>query len=118
AKGFDPGPVDGSFGGGTEQAVIAFQRSAGLTADGTAGPNTAAALGLIAPSAVASLIPGVTAEMAARIVKGAPRSNVEANLPFVLNALVGPQLADKAMIAMALATIRAETGSFEPLSEG
>jgi peptidoglycan L-alanyl-D-glutamate endopeptidase CwlK len=48
----------------------------------------------------------------------APRANIESNLPFVLNALIAPQLADKAMILMALATIRAETGSFLPISEG
>ena len=40
------------------------------------------------------------------------------NLPVVLNALVAPQLANKAMILMALGTIRAETESFLPISEG
>lgn len=36
--------VDGIFGTGTRNAVIAFQRSKGLSADGIAGPNTWAAL--------------------------------------------------------------------------
>lgn len=36
--------ADGIFGGGTEKAVIAFQRSHGLTADGKVGPKTAAKL--------------------------------------------------------------------------
>jgi putative chitinase len=67
---------------------------------------------------IVSLIPDITAEMATRIIPHAPLVNIEANLPLVLNALVGPQLADKPMILMALATIRAETGSFLPLSEG
>jgi len=42
--GFDPNGVDGNFGPGTESALIAFQKSKGLTADGKAGPNTMAAL--------------------------------------------------------------------------
>jgi peptidoglycan hydrolase-like protein with peptidoglycan-binding domain len=42
--GYYDGPVDGMYGEMTEQAVITFQRSQGLTADGIAGPNTVAAL--------------------------------------------------------------------------
>ncbi|MDX6576333.1 MAG: hypothetical protein QOE96_2286, partial [Blastocatellia bacterium] len=50
--GFDPNGVDGNFGPGTTKAVIAFQQSKGLGADGKAGPNTLAALqsGSSAPS--------------------------------------------------------------------
>jgi putative chitinase len=43
--GFDPNGVDGRFGPGTTRAVIAFQQSKGLQADGIAGPATMAALG-------------------------------------------------------------------------
>jgi putative chitinase len=42
--GFDPNGVDGNFGPGTRDAVIAFQQSKGLQADGIAGPATLAAL--------------------------------------------------------------------------
>jgi peptidoglycan hydrolase-like protein with peptidoglycan-binding domain len=42
--GFDPGPIDGSFGGRTEQAVKAFQAQRGLEVDGIVGPGTWAAL--------------------------------------------------------------------------
>jgi putative chitinase len=65
-----------------------------------------------------SLIPDITVEIAARMLPSAPRANVERNLPFVLNALAACELADKPMILMSLATIRAETGSFLPISEG
>jgi hypothetical protein len=64
-----------------------------------------------------SLIPDITVDIATRIIPRAPRANIESNLPFVLDALIAPQLADKPMILMALATICAETGSFLPISE-
>lgn len=44
--GYSPGRIDGNFGKKTRNAVRAFQRSAGLKADGIAGPKTFAALGL------------------------------------------------------------------------
>jgi len=47
----------------------------------------------------------------------APRAHIESNLPLVLDALIEPQLDDKDMVLMALATIRAETASFSPISE-
>ncbi len=40
AYGFYSGSVDGDFGDGTENAVKAFQRANGLTADGKAGAST------------------------------------------------------------------------------
>jgi N-acetylmuramoyl-L-alanine amidase len=41
---FDPGPVDGIYGAKTTAAVVAFQNTKGLVADGEVGPQTAAAL--------------------------------------------------------------------------
>ncbi len=59
--GFDPSGVDGKFGRGTENAVIAYQTSKGLTADGKAGTATLTAIyadsatpGNTAPDATAS----------------------------------------------------------------
>lgn len=42
--GFSPGAADGKFGPATTQAVTAFQKAKGLTADGAAGANTIAAI--------------------------------------------------------------------------
>ncbi|WMM24272.1 LysM peptidoglycan-binding domain-containing protein [Tissierella sp. MB52-C2] len=46
SNGFNPGAVDGIFGANTHSAVIAFQRSRGLVADGVVGVNTWTALGV------------------------------------------------------------------------
>jgi peptidoglycan L-alanyl-D-glutamate endopeptidase CwlK len=128
--GFDPKGVDGNFGGGTEAAVIAFQEANGLDVDGKVGPNTRAALQLDdagsagdttdadgGADAGGDATGGVTAAIASKMFPGTPISNIEQNLPFVLQALNDAGLGDKDMILMALATIRAETGNFTPLSE-
>ena len=44
--GYYDGAVDGVYGGKTQAAVKAFQRSCGITADGIAGPTTLLYLGL------------------------------------------------------------------------
>ena len=44
--GYYEGQIDGIFGSKTKKAVIAFQKKNGLTADGIAGKNTLAAMGI------------------------------------------------------------------------
>lgn len=118
-RGFEPGGIDGDFGGGTEAAVMAFQSSEGLLADGIAGPRTLTALGLARKSdAWPNAIPGVTLQAVSRMFPFTPLGNIEENLPPVCEALTKTQLTDKPMVLMALATIRAETESFEPVAEG
>ena len=141
-SGFDPGAIDGNFGPGTKAALIAFQKSKGLQADGIAGPQTMGALqsgaatatgastgtstsgvgaaagaGTAPTAGAATAVAGVTPETVSRMFPGVPITNIKENLPFVLQALADAGLADKDMILMALATIRAETGNFTPLSE-
>ena len=116
--GFRPGEIDGVFGSGTEAAVMAFQQSQGLAADGIVGLDTARALGLASLPSLPSAIPGVTVQVVAKMFPATPLENIKTNLPFVLDALTGVTLTDKAMVLMALSTIRAETESFQPVSEG
>src|ERR1700722_15095784 len=98
AAGFSPGALDGSFGAGTEAAVLAFQRSEGLAADGIVGPDTARMLGLRAIPAIPSAIPGASVQVVSQMFPVTPVANIKAHLPPVLNALVGAVLSDKAMI--------------------
>ncbi len=43
-RGYQPGSIDGGFGDGTRNALLSFQRAAGLTVDGLAGSATLSAL--------------------------------------------------------------------------
>jgi len=132
--GFDPNGVDGVFGAGTETAVIAFQKSKNLTPDGIVGPGTMAALqsnaavaganvsgatttASVVTSGTSTATVNVTVSQVAKMFPGVPVSNIQTNLPFVMQALDAAGLGDKNMVLMALATIRAETGNFTPLSE-
>jgi Bacterial SH3 domain len=63
--------------------------------------------GLVTPAIVKNIFPSAT-----------KLSNISTNLPFVLAGLRARQLGDRAMVLMALATIRAETEGFVPIDEG
>jgi peptidoglycan L-alanyl-D-glutamate endopeptidase CwlK len=121
AQGFDPGFADGDFGLGTEAAVIAFQKSEDLMPDGIVGPETRDRLGMPAapPHAPGTDVTAkVTAAQVSRMFPQTRIGNIKTNLPFVLQAMHDASLGDKPMLLMALGTIRAETESFEPISEG
>ena len=118
ARGFDPGVIDGDFGPGTEAAVLAFQRSENLLADGIVGPRTEGMLARKRPGKLASALAQATPAVVAAMFPHTPLGNIKRNLPHVLSALRKAKLGDRMMILMALATIRAETESFEPIAEG
>jgi hypothetical protein len=62
--------------------------------------------GLVTPEMVKQTFPAAT-----------PLAKIRANLPFVLAGLRARQLGDRAMVLMAIATIRAETEGFVPIDE-
>ncbi len=111
-RGFDPAGIDGHFGPGTAAAVRGFQTSVGLPSDGIVGLETLARLE--PPIPVANL----TARVVSYMFPMTRVANIEANLSIVLSALRNAALEDKPMTLMALATIRAETAGFVPISEG
>jgi predicted chitinase len=116
--GFNPGAIDGDFGPAVRAALVAFQKSKGLLADGIAGPRTFFALGLQKSSKLPSVVDKVTATIVSKMFPYAPVDNIKKYLPSVLKALEDEGIGDKNMVLMALATIRAETGRFLPIDEG
>lgn len=60
----------------------------------------------------------VTADRVARMFPNTRKANIVEHLPSVLAGLHALGLGDRDMVRMALATIRAETEGFEPISEG
>lgn len=59
-----------------------------------------------------------TVNVVSQMFPGTPIGNISTHLPNVLSALSSLGLGDKKMVLMALATIRAETAGFVPISEG
>jgi len=116
--GFNPGAIDGDFGPAVQAALMAFQKNKGLLADGIAGPRTFAAMGLTKSSKLPSVVNKVTPTIVSKMFPYAPIDNIKKYLPAVLKALEDEDLGDKNMVLMALATIRAETGRFQPIDEG
>jgi putative chitinase len=65
----------------------------------------------------ASVMSQLTPDLVARMFPAARRANIEKYLPLVRRALAERGLVDKAMVLMALATVRAECATFDPISE-
>jgi len=130
--GFSPGKIDGIFGRATEIAVFNFQRSQKLLADGIVGPQTLEILFKsrdlrVKPIAVPKNInitpddisPKITINLVSKLFSKTSRvkKNIEKYLPSVLKALNEQKLTDRYMVLMGLATIKAESAGFEPISE-
>jgi len=115
--GLNPGRIDGAFGTRTRKALGEFQKNMGLPDDGVAGPQTLAALGFAAGTDTPSLLQRVTVDAVTRMFPVTPAAHIKTNLPRVLTALKNEEVCDPDMVLVALATIRAEAESFEPISE-
>jgi peptidoglycan L-alanyl-D-glutamate endopeptidase CwlK len=98
---------------------MAFQSSQRLHADGVVDQPTATALGLSSDSTPgAAEFPDVPVAVVARMLPSAHLDNINKHLKFVLDALTRRGLTELPIILAALATIRAETAGFVPISEG
>jgi hypothetical protein len=117
-KKFYAGLIDGAFDTATEQAVIAFQRSADLKPDGVAGPITLGALGLLGDDAAADPVTSLSVQLVSAMCAGAPLQNIRTHLPNINRALIAHGLQAPPMVLMAIATIHVESGQFKPVPEG
>jgi peptidoglycan L-alanyl-D-glutamate endopeptidase CwlK len=117
--GFYRGIIDSDYGEQTAQSVAQFQQAAGLAITGNIDPFTLRKLGFAVDDPPPPSIPSgsLNPELAIRMFPNAPKQNITTYLPYVVKALSQFGLADIQMILMALATIRAETGSFAPINE-
>lgn len=97
--GFNCGAVDGLFGTGTKNAVIAFQKAHGLTQDGIVGPQTWAALESASQPATAP------AKSTPAPVKTTPTPSTQSTL-----SIVTVQFADAQSASQAIAQIKAMSG--------
>lgn len=97
-----------------EAAVRRWQAGIGIVADGIVGPRCQELLGLAKPAAL-ELSPG-TNDVRTLFPATKP-ANISRYLPYVLAALGAAGLRDRPMILAALATIRAESEGFLPISE-
>ena len=110
-----PGLAEGDgFDADTEAALRRWQAGSGLIADGVAGPRCLALLGC--RRTVELEIKPELAAVRALFPQTKP-SNIVRYLPYVTDALEALRLTDRPMILAALATIRAETAGFVPISE-
>ncbi|BCL74375.1 hypothetical protein JHS3_01110 [Jeongeupia sp. HS-3] len=118
--GIDPALFPGlnsgdGFDTDTGAALRQWQGAAGFAADGIAGPRVLGELGLLQLKQPAAQVNVATVRQMFPATKA---SNIERNLPYVMAALCAAGLTDRELVCMALATIRAETEGFLPISEG
>jgi hypothetical protein len=98
----------------TEAALRRWQAGTGMIADGIAGPHGLRVLYRREPAAME-----IKPELAAlrMLFPQTKPSNIVRYLPYVTDALGALGLTDRTMVLAALATIRAETAGFLPISE-
>ena len=125
AWGYYTGPLDGYYGGGTQQAVILFQRSNGLVPDGVVGTATWEALGFsptfdYAPPEPAGVSRGVSNRgdvyLLARVIEGEA-----ADEPFAGKVAVGAVILNRTRSAAfphSLAGVIYQPHAFESVNNG
>lgn len=117
-QGLYTGEIDGIYGSGTKNAVIAFQKSKGLTADGIVGPKTLSALGLSGSSSGggngqwSSSDMELLARMVSAEARGEPYTGQVAVAAVILNRIEHPSFPNT------LAGVLYQPGAFSALDDG
>jgi hypothetical protein len=116
----DEAAIFGDLSSGTvldasvEAAVRRWQSGVGLIADGVVGPRCQQQLGL---RAVLPMAVELRLDTVRTLFPATKPANIDRYLPYVSAALQATGLTDRPMICAALATIRAESEGFVPISE-
>lgn len=111
------GNIDGIYGSGTKNAVIAFQKQKGLSADGIAGPKTLSALGVTSSSTSGNgSLSASDVNLLARVIsaeaRGEPYTGQVAVGAVILNRIEHPSFPDT------LAGVIYQPGAFSCLNDG
>lgn len=116
AWGYYSGSVDGIYGSATEKAVRAFQQKNGLTADGIAGSQTLAAMGIQAAGSGASGAGSSDVALLARLIsaeaRGEPYSGQVAVGAVVLNRMKHPSFPNT------MSGVIYQSGAFSCIADG
>ena len=102
-----------------DAAIRRWQSGIGIISDGIVGPRCQLLLGLAQPVPLVLGAENVNVNVSniSRLFPATKPANIARYLPYVEAALGTAGLTDRAMIIGALATIRAETEGFVPISE-
>ena len=113
--GYYNGAVDGLYGGKTQSAVKAFQKSCGITADGVAGPTTLLYLGLdsgLAGGGLSSSDAYLLAKLIAAEARGESYTGQVAVGAVILNRVRHPSFPNT------IAGVLYQPGAFSALADG
>lgn len=120
--GYYSGPVDGVFGQDTYDAVVRFQKKNNLTADGVAGSDTLAAMGIgsgkkaVAASASTGSSYAQNVELLARLIHGEARGE-----PYVGMVAVGAVVLNRVKSSRfpnTIAGVIYQSGAFDAVADG
>lgn len=111
-KGYYKGAVDGIFGSKTLSAVKTFQKDAGLTVDGIAGPQTLKALGIQSGGGYSSNDYNLLARIISAEARGEPYLGQVAVGAVVLNRVEHPSFPDT------ISGVIYQNGAFSCLNDG